>query len=403
MSTILARVIGGGSSAGTATARDVLAGKTFSNDDDIEIVGTATAIPATEHHVTTEDQVIIGPYSHTTGNQTLKGISTQNISASNIKSGVTAKINNGESDIVSATGTYTSVLSSGQTAMTAAQLLAGYSGFVNGSGEIQGLMVDKSGSSTTATVSRDENTGDILTQIPTNGYYNTSAYLKASGNVFGDAAQTDVLSGKYFTSSNGLKIQGSIGVQAGKTVYATTSDQTAVSSGKYCSGDIIVKKLTQTNLTAANILRGKTISINNGSTNVWSVAGNSAVMKMISGTVNPNSAGNGSSLQTIEKGISSYKTFYPINISRSVTPLYSVMFNKTRGSNMCSISICNYSTRRVYARHTVYKSGYSSLTNNKFIQGILPSNFFSSSYITLPRPQYLSDTGNTMTYYVFGY
>ena len=385
MSTILARVIGGGSSAGTATARDVLAGKTFSNDDDIEIVGTATAIPATEHHVTTEDQVIIGPYSHTTGNQTLKGISTQNISASNIKSGVTAKINNGESDIVSATGTYTSVLSSGQTAMTAAQLLAGYSGFVNGSGEIQGLMVDKSGSSTTATVSRDENTGDILTQIPTNGYYNTSAYLKASGNVFGDAAQTDVLSGKYFTSSNGLKIQGSIGVQAGKTVYATTSDQTAVSSGKYCSGDIIVKKLTQTNLTAANILRGKTISINNGSTNVWSVAGNSAVMKMISGTINAGTTNIGYTYYTsLNDGTSKYGTFYKKEITRSITPVYVLTIYQDEGD----YTIYDYTTRQFF---TYWMA--------PCITGTFATSILSSSKITLLFPI----ENKSYNYYVFGY
>ena len=40
MGKILCRVIGGGSSVGTAKAQDVIKGKTFSNDDDVEINGT---------------------------------------------------------------------------------------------------------------------------------------------------------------------------------------------------------------------------------------------------------------------------------------------------------------------------------------------------------------------------
>ena len=323
MSTILARVIGGGSSAGTATARDVLAGKTFSNDDDVEIVGTATAVPATEYHVTTEDQTIITSDSHTTGNQTLKGITSENISVSNIRSGTTVKVNNGESDIVKVTGTYTSGLSSGQTAMTAAQLLAGYSGYVNGGNEIKGSMANKAGTTQTATVDRSGT--DIRMKIPADGYYNTSAYLKAAGSVFGDAAAGHVLSGKYFTSSNGLKIQGSIGSQAAKTVYATTSDQTAVASGKYCSGAITVKKLTQTNLAAANIKKGVTISINNGSSNVWSVAGN--IYRCLTGTVTTTSTTNYISVNSSTDEINTPHNSKRINIYYSdinpgFTPLH---------------------------------------------------------------------------------
>ena len=40
MSKVLCRVIGGGSSVGTAKAGDVSRGKTFSNDDDVEVQGT---------------------------------------------------------------------------------------------------------------------------------------------------------------------------------------------------------------------------------------------------------------------------------------------------------------------------------------------------------------------------
>lgn len=63
----------------------------------------------------------------------------------------------------------------------------------------------------------------------------------------------------------------SITTKAAQTYYATTSDQT-IASGQYLSGAQTIKKLTQTNLTGANIKPGVTISVNNGNTNVWSVA-----------------------------------------------------------------------------------------------------------------------------------
>lgn len=71
------------------------------------------------------------------------------------------------------------------------------------------------------------------------------------------------------------KVTQSITTKAAATYYATTSDQT-ISSGQYLSGAQTIKKLTQTNLTGANIKPGVTISINNGNTNVWSVAGSMA-------------------------------------------------------------------------------------------------------------------------------
>ena len=68
------------------------------------------------------------------------------------------------------------------------------------------------------------------------------------------------------------KVTQSITTKAAATYYATTSDQT-ISAGQYLSGAQTIKKLTATNLTGANIKPGVTISVNNGNANVWSVAG----------------------------------------------------------------------------------------------------------------------------------
>lgn len=55
--------------------------------------------------------------------------------------------------------------------------------------------------------------------------------------------------------------------------YATTSDQNIATSGKYLTGDIKINKLTSSNYNAANIKHNTTISVYNGSANVYSVTG----------------------------------------------------------------------------------------------------------------------------------
>ena len=82
-------------------------------------------------------------------------------------------------------------------------------------------------------------------------------------------------SGKYLTSVSVAKIPNQA---AGGAKYATTSAQTIVTAPKYITSNITLGALSQTNLAAANILRGKTITIKNGSANVWSVAGSSSVL-----------------------------------------------------------------------------------------------------------------------------
>ena len=115
------------------------------------------------------------------------------------------------------------------------------------------------------------------------GYHNGSGKVTAtslSAQTAANAVAGDILKNKT-SWSNGSKITGTIPSKGAATYYVTTSDQ-SISSGQYLSGVQTIKKLTQTNLTGANILKGKTISIHNGNTNVWSVAGTLAVSSAIS-------------------------------------------------------------------------------------------------------------------------
>lgn len=67
--------------------------------------------------------------------------------------------------------------------------------------------------------------------------------VSVSGDTLGDAAAANVLSGKTFTSKNGLKLSGSIASMAGKTIAPSSSAQTVACSGKYMTGNIVVSAI----------------------------------------------------------------------------------------------------------------------------------------------------------------
>lgn len=84
----------------------------------------------------------------------------------------------------------------------------------------------------------------------------TTRTLLSSNNV-GTATKADVLSGKTFTSSVGLRATGTMPTKAATTITPGTSAKTAISAGTYASGTITVAG--DTNLKAANIKAGVSI------------------------------------------------------------------------------------------------------------------------------------------------
>lgn len=139
----------------TATKAQVLKGYTAitSDSDDEPEEGTIPTKAATTYNTSSSDQTIpAGQY--TGGAQTIKAVTTSNIDAGNIKKGVVVKVGDADNAgrIKNVTGTYTTV-SSGQSAVTAAALRKGYSGFANGGGEIKGSMAEKAAATYYATTS----------------------------------------------------------------------------------------------------------------------------------------------------------------------------------------------------------------------------------------------------------
>ena len=187
----------------TATSDKVLAPYTaITADSDEPVEGTMPSKSAATYNTSTSDQTIkSGQYL--SGNQTIKAVTTSNIDAGNIKKGVVVKVGDANSPgrIKDVTGTYTTV-SSGQSALTAATLRKGYSGFANGGAEVKGNMTEK----------------------------------------------------------------------AAQTYYAITSAQT-IAKDQYLTGVQTIHALSSTNLTADNIKKGVTVSVNNGNVDVYNVTG----------------------------------------------------------------------------------------------------------------------------------
>lgn len=248
---------------------------------------------------------------------------------------------------------------------TIAQVLAGFTAITHDSDDepIEGSMVNN------GAVSQSLNTSTTLYTIP-QGYHNGSGKVSITTQ---EKTVTPTTSAQNVTPDSG-KVLSKVTVNAistqEKTASATTSAQAITpDSGKYLS-KVNIRALSQTNLAAANIVRGKTISINNGASNVWSVAGSSSNLKMVTGTATL-------STNKVISGI----TYYEAVVAPNITPLY--MFASNNG---------------LYGIYWVSGSFYY---NNYVVDTTLSNYSTTSSGFELVSK--LPDRNRVFTYYIFGY
>lgn len=109
-------------------------------------------------------------------------------------------------------------------------------------------------------------------------FYNTNAKSKQTGSMVNRGAGGGALAvnGTY-TIAEGYydgtgKVTQALTTKAAATYRASTSAQT-ISANQYLTGAQTIAAVTQSNLSAANVKKGVTINISNGSTNIWSIAG----------------------------------------------------------------------------------------------------------------------------------
>lgn len=157
-----------------------------------------------------------------------------------------------------------------------------------------------SGFTSKATINRS--TSDQYINIPA-GYNSTGGYYKISAVANGSVTAPSTISGSTATITTGtntitltktvsvtpnvitagyisagtagnasVSLTASVTTKAAATYRASTSAQT-IAAGTYLTGAQTIAAVSQTNLSAANIKAGTTISVSNGSSNIWSVTG----------------------------------------------------------------------------------------------------------------------------------
>lgn len=229
-------------------------------------------------------------------------------------------------------------------------------------------------------------------------------------------AAGDILSGKTAYGSAGTKITGNIASQAAKTVTPATSAQTAVVASRYCSGNISVaaipnqtaggaksastsaqtilsapkwltsaltiNALSQTNLAAANIVKGKTITIKNGSANVWSVAGSNNALRYSSGSGNSSAQDDSRKYFYYYDNSSEWLCWLKVNPGR--TPVM-------------ALSICGSSFRFRNGNTWYLNSPYGTTTSSNSKNNSIWT--FASNSVILPGVNWQT----TIYYWIFGY
>ena len=150
---------------GNATDSKVLKGYSFTSQYGLNIPGTIESLSAATITPGTKDQTLKAGF-YLKGTQTIKG--DTNLIAGNILKGKSIFGVNGT--VIAEANSSAHTVPTGKTAVSAANILAGKTGW-NGSSWVDGTMVDKSSTTTAAsTVSEDGTNAKI--QIPASGFYN---------------------------------------------------------------------------------------------------------------------------------------------------------------------------------------------------------------------------------------
>ena len=226
------------------------------------------------------------------------------IIASNIKKNVV---------ILGTTGSLVTGTDTSDANAVAGNILSGKSGYVKGV-KINGSIGSQAAKTVTPSASAQ-------TAVSAGVYCSGNITVGAIPNQKGattitpsTSQQTAANAGTYMTGALTL---GAIPNQTtGGTKYATTSAQTILAANNYLTSDLKIGALSQSNLSSDNILRGKTITINNGSANVWSVTGSNSILIWKSLTMTASTT-----RRTFYRNDSDTEDFYVATANPGMTPV----------------------------------------------------------------------------------
>ena len=301
------------SAEGTATVSQVLAGATFSNDDDTGLVGTLPNLAGqvrnhSSSYIASVTQsgvngvVSFNPYSGYSGyydNTSTLGIYLDNLSAGNIKAGVKIGDSDSPSSVDYITGTFTA-----DATATAGDMLSGESAYVNGS-KVTGTIPSKTAQTfTPSTVNQTISSGQYLSGVQTiSGSANLVAgNIKKGVNIFGVVGSLpylnleNVQSGAYYVPMLSTSI-GTVGTgMEGSSTYTLKRSWVAPFSGtvnvigygsKDTSGTFrlqmrksdgtVLFTVTQSTIVSGNIVNQSNVSVVKGETysfwTYWTASG----------------------------------------------------------------------------------------------------------------------------------
>lgn len=195
----------------TATKNDVLEGVTaITSDSDDEPVEGTIPIKSAENYGTSSSDQEIAAGQYLGGVQRIKGVTTVNIDADNIRNGVIVRVGDAYSAgrIKDVTGTYSKV-SNDKTAAGAAQILSGYAAYANGSNQINGTISSKAAQTYTPTTS--------------NQTIAAGQYLSGAQTIKGDS---NLVAGNILYGKSIFGVSGNVRKYADNSAYRTSSSGT---------------------------------------------------------------------------------------------------------------------------------------------------------------------------------
>ena len=209
-----------------------------------------TSQAAATYNTSTADQTI-SSYRWLTGTQTIKSVTTSNLIAANIASGVTVKVGdaNNASRITQVTGTYAPAVSS--------------------------LTVTPTETAQTFNATGVYGYKPVTINAISSTYVGTNIARKSSADItFASATGTFTAPIGYYSTAATKTVT----TQAAQTIYPSTADQT-IASYRWLTGTQTIKSVTTSNLSASNIASGVTVKV--GDTN------NASRITQITGTYAP--------------------------------------------------------------------------------------------------------------------
>lgn len=183
--------------------------------------GTIGSQAAKTWYATTGDQTVIAAGTYASGTQKLSKLSHTNLSAGNVATGVTVKVNNGHADVYSVTGTY-----KGKGTATEAQVLTGYTFSSASLSGASGTMANKTGWTHTFTPMTSQQSQTVPAGYHNGGY---KVYCNAIPSTYVNISSgATVFNNGSFSYGYGWGAE--IGFYAGNKFYTKTGSTSTAST-----------------------------------------------------------------------------------------------------------------------------------------------------------------------------